>query len=119
MPIGRGYTPVAPLAGADLVRLLYLDEAGTNPTHPHACAAGVLIDGDQDWPEVDRRIVALIEKHIEPERRLGFVFHATDIYHGTGYFDRRKARWKERERSSHRFGDDPNRAVDSGYFWRL
>jgi hypothetical protein len=87
----------SPLAGNDFVRLLYLDESGTNPSHPNVVVAGVLIDGDKDWPEVDQRIVKLIEKYVEPARRLGFVFHATDIYHGSGYFDRRKPQWENHD----------------------
>jgi hypothetical protein len=73
----------APLRGHNLVRLVYLDEAGTDRSASFMCVAGVLVHGDIEWPEVDRRLVALVEKHIPPEDRLGFFFHATDIYHGS------------------------------------
>jgi hypothetical protein len=79
------------------VRLIYLDEAGTDRLNaPYLCVAGVIIHGDNEWPEVDRRIEALVDKYIPPERRYGFAFHATDIYHGTKEFDRRKPEWADR-----------------------
>lgn len=91
-----GHRPLfAPLLGHNLVRLVYLDEAGTDVRAPVMCVAGVIIHGDEQWPEVDRRILALIDKHIEPDRRPGFVFHATDIFHGARYFDRRKPEWAD------------------------
>jgi len=42
--------------------------------------------------------LALIEKHIPQEDRLGFYFHAKDIYHGARYFDRRKPEWASEEK---------------------
>jgi hypothetical protein len=89
---------VAPLAGDNLVRLLYLDEAGTEFRAAFLAVAGVLVHGDHQWPEVDRRIVALIKKYIPEPDRLGFVFHATDIFHGSHYFDRRKSEWDSTEK---------------------
>jgi Protein of unknown function (DUF3800) len=81
----------APLLGNNLVRLLYLDEAGTDKNSPWMCVAGVLTHGDRQWPEIDARILALIDKYILEPDRDGFVFHATDIFHGSGYF--RRERW--------------------------
>jgi hypothetical protein len=84
----------APLLGHNLVRLLYLDEAGVDHTAPIVGVGGVLIHGDRDWAAVDLHIRALIDKYVvEPELRAGFIFHAKDIYHGTKYFDRRLPRW--------------------------
>jgi hypothetical protein len=60
--------------------------------------AGILVHGDQQWPEIDRRIGLLVEKYIPESDRLGFVFHATDVYHGSRYFDRRKSRWNSEEK---------------------
>jgi len=78
------------------VRLIYLDEAGTDHKAPVVGVGGVLIHGDRNWPEVDAYIRALIDKHIEPAYREGFVFHAKDIYHGSKYFDRNKPEWADR-----------------------
>ena len=54
----------APLLGHNLVRLIYLDEAGSDRQAPFLCVAGVLVHGDSQWPEVDRRIEKLIEEYI-------------------------------------------------------
>jgi len=89
----------APLLGHNLVRLTYLDEAGIDRDATVVCVAGVIVHGDNEWPEVDRRIVALVEKYIPEADRLGFFFHATDIFHGSGYFDRREPKWADFEKS--------------------
>jgi hypothetical protein len=57
-----------------------------------------MVHGDFEWPEIDKRIAALIEKYIPQSDRIGFFFHATDIFHGSGYFDRRKPEWDDREK---------------------
>jgi hypothetical protein len=85
---------IAPLFGQNLVRLIYLDETGTTSRATFLSVAGVILHGDYEWPGVDERIVALIERYIPEPDRLGFVFHATDIFHGSGYFDRRKPEWE-------------------------
>jgi hypothetical protein len=86
------------LLGTNLVRLLYLDEAGIDRRASALCVAGVLVHGDAQWPQVDRRILDLIEKYIPGKDQLGFVFHATDIFHGSRYFDRRKPEWSDENR---------------------
>ena len=83
----------APLSGRNLVRLLYLDEAGTTRSATFVAVSGVMVHGDHEWPEVTKRIDALIERHVPALDRPGFIFHATDIFHGSGYFDRRKPEW--------------------------
>lgn len=88
----------APLLGHNLVRLLYLDEAGTDFKSPHLCVAGVIVHGDKEWPEIDRRINALVEQHIPEKDRIEFFFHAKDIFHGAKYFDRRKPEWKDQDK---------------------
>jgi hypothetical protein len=87
------FSGFAPLLGHNTVRLVYLDEAGTDFKAPILAVAGVLVHGDYQWPEIDKRICALIDQFIPEPDRPGFVFHATDIYHGSGYFDRRKPDW--------------------------
>jgi Protein of unknown function (DUF3800) len=49
-----------------------------------------MIHGDKQWREVERAIDNLIATYIPEDDRLDFVFHATDIYHGSRYFDRAK-----------------------------
>jgi hypothetical protein len=88
----------APLLGHNLVRLVYLDEGGTDFKAPVLSVAGVLVHGDFEYPEIDKRILALIDKFIPEQDRLGFCFHATDIFHGSRYFDRRKPQWDSLEK---------------------
>ena len=91
--LGKPAWERAPLLGHNLVRLLYLDEAGTDRGASTLVVAGILVHGDRDWPEIDKRISALIEKHISIADRPGIIFHATDIFHGSRRFDRRKPEW--------------------------
>jgi uncharacterized protein DUF3800 len=89
----------APLLGQNLVRLLYLDEAGTDFKVSHLCVAGVLVHGDLQYLKIDQMFDGLSSMYIPPrDRILGFEFHASDIYHGSGYFDRRKPEWAEARR---------------------
>ena len=53
----------APLLGHNLVRLLYLDESGSDHQAPVLNVAGVLVHGDKEWPEIDRRVLLLIDKY--------------------------------------------------------
>jgi hypothetical protein len=88
----------APLLGHNLVRLVYLDEGGIDRKAPVLTVAGVMVHGDRQYPEIDARILKLIEKYIPAQDRPGFVFHATDVFHGSNYFDRRKPEWDSPEK---------------------
>jgi Protein of unknown function (DUF3800) len=90
----------APPPEQNLLRLLYLDEAGIDRGASHICVAGVIVHGDHEWPEIDRRIAALIDKYIQASDQLDFVFHTTDLFHGSEYFDRRKPEWTRDIRNS-------------------
>ena len=48
--------------GDDLVRLIYLDEAGiSNPAHePFLVVAGILIHGDKQWKLIEGDLVNLV-----------------------------------------------------------
>jgi hypothetical protein len=87
------------LWGHNLVRVVYLDEAGTDYKVTHLCVAGVIIHGDWHPQKIDQMFYGLESIYIPArDRRLGFHFHATDIFHGSGYFDRRKPEWPEARR---------------------
>lgn len=79
------------------VRLVYLDEAGTTSAANWVAVAGVIVRGDVQWREADQRIALLVDKYIPEGDRAGFIFHATDIFHGARYFDRRQPQWSTRE----------------------
>jgi hypothetical protein len=78
------------------LRLLYLDEAGISAHEPALCVAGVMVHGDHQALGVEQKLDELIAKYIPEKDRGGFVFHATDIFHGSGYFDRQK--WSRESR---------------------
>ena len=78
------------LLGHNLVRLIYLDEAGRSRNEPVVCVAGVLVHGDYQSAAVEEEIEALVNEYVPPDDREDFFFHATDLYHGTKYFHRER-----------------------------
>ena len=73
------------------MRLIYLDEAGIKHNEkedPILCVAGVILHGDNQWKEVEKAISAVVSDWLPPADREGFIFHATDLYHGSRYWDR-------------------------------
>jgi hypothetical protein len=81
----------APLRGSRIMRLVYLDEAGiSNPAHePYLVVAGVIVDADRKWKELEAYFRQLAISTFPDDDPYRFVFHAKDIWHGTGAFDRR------------------------------
>src|SRR5713226_3021381 len=82
----------AELDGGKPVRLVYIDESGLSIHESVLVVAGVIIHPDTQWRRLEAHIAGLIEKYVPPEHRSGFVFHAKDLFHGTGRsaFDRRR-----------------------------
>jgi len=77
------------------VQLVYLDEAGiSNTAHePYVVVAGVIVNADKKWKELERHFLALTEELMPdyvPFYGRQLIFHAKDIWHGTGLFDRQK-----------------------------
>ena len=62
------------LAGHQLVRFVFLDEAGISKHEPYAVVAGVMVHGDTQVIPLEEHLNALIQKHIPEENRDGFVF---------------------------------------------
>jgi hypothetical protein len=80
-----------PLAGSRIVRLIYLDEAGIHfneDKDPILCVAGVIIDADNQWKDVEAALNRVAFDWLPPPDNMGFIFHTTDLYHGSGYWDR-------------------------------
>jgi hypothetical protein len=84
--------------GCNLVRLLYLDEAGSDFDAPTLVVAGVIVHGDREYPLIEAAFSALKDHYLPPEDRDGFIFHAKDIYHGSRYFHRAKLEWPRERR---------------------
>jgi hypothetical protein len=77
------------------VQLVYLDEAGiSNKMHePYLVVAGVIVNADQKWKHLEQHFLALAEEltpDFVPYYGKQLIFHAKDIWHGTGLFDRKK-----------------------------
>lgn len=79
------------LSGDNLARFIYADETGISDKDQMVLVAGVIIDPDKQWKYVAEYIDELIVRYVPKEHRRGFVFHAKDLFHGTGrsVFDRR------------------------------
>jgi Protein of unknown function (DUF3800) len=88
----------------NVVKLVYIDEAGISNTihEPYLVVAAIVVNPDKQWRDLERyyddlanELFADFEQHpdVDPYR---FVFHAKDVWHGNGAFDRRK--WKLQER---------------------
>jgi hypothetical protein len=75
------------------VRIAFLDEAGRSAGEPIITVAGVIAHGDRDYRRLEEALRSLAAKEIPPQDRNGFVFRAADVFHGSGYFDRRK--WQQ------------------------
>ena len=72
------------LDGECLVRLVYVDESGISANESIMVVAAVMIHADSQWVPVEQHIGQLIEKYVAKEDRRGFVFHATELYFGSG-----------------------------------
>lgn len=73
------------LDGEYLVRRIYCDESGTSG-QGILVAASVIVHGEIQWKPLEEHIRDLIDKYVAEEDRLGFVFHATDLFSGSGVF---------------------------------
>ncbi len=74
-----------PLAGDQLLKFVYLDEAGSSACEPVSVVAGVIVDGDRQWKRLETRLTEISDSYCPDRKR---IFHAKDIFHGTKDFDR-------------------------------
>ena len=89
-----------PTAGDEIVRLIYMDEAGTsNPEHePYLVVASAIVHADRQAKHLESELRRLREKHC-PDAPKGFAFHAMAIFNGESgnkYFSREK--WPKEKR---------------------
>jgi hypothetical protein len=71
------------LDGDNLVRFVYIDESGIS-NEPVLVVAGVLIDADSQWKAVQQYLNELVSQYVLEEDRPGFIFHGSDLFHGSG-----------------------------------
>lgn len=84
------------LDGENLVRIAYLDESGRSRNEPTIVVAGVIVHGDRTYRRLEDAIRDIAREELPDGDSHGFIFHATDLFHGSRYFDRRK--WPEEQR---------------------
>ena len=74
------------------MQLVYMDEAGiANPKHePFMVVAGVLVNADQKWKALEQHFNELAAEFVPDYEGGKFIFHAKDIWHGEGIYDREK-----------------------------
>lgn len=80
----------AALRGDKVVRVAFLDEAGTsNPAHePWITVSGIVIDADKQWNQIESHLVELADELAPPGKRDGFIFHAKELLNGGKIFPR-------------------------------
>jgi hypothetical protein len=63
----------------------YLDEAGLGDPkkEPVVCVAGVMLH-EKQWKATSIKLSELVAKHVPREYQKRFIFHAHDMFHGTG-----------------------------------
>lgn len=72
------------------MRIAYIDEAGTSASEPVTLVVGAVINADTQVIEIESYLSALRKKYINDTNDDAFVFHAKDIFHGSGYFSDRE-----------------------------
>jgi hypothetical protein len=87
-----------PLKGDQLVRLVYLDEAGIgNPKQePIVVVGGIVVNADREWKALERYLIDMADEFAPAKHRHEFIFHAKDVFHGGGFFPR--SRWNKEDR---------------------
>jgi hypothetical protein len=82
-----------PLEGRKVVRFVFVDEGGISRDEPFAVVAGVFVHGDEQLIPLENELERLKQKHIPKEDQKGFVFHAKDIWSGTGKVFKDREKW--------------------------
>jgi hypothetical protein len=67
------------------MRVAYLDEAGVGnvDAEPFTVVAGVIVSTALQWRTAQRWLHDIVKRNIRKDEQQGFVFHATDLFHGT------------------------------------
>jgi hypothetical protein len=82
-----------PLEGRRVVRFVFIDEGGISRDEPFAVVAGVFVHGDEQLIPLEKELERLKQKYIPEEEQKDFVFHATEIWSGTGKVFKNREKW--------------------------
>jgi hypothetical protein len=88
----------APLCGENLVRIAFLDEAGRSRHEPIIVVGGILVHGDRTYRKLVARFDEIAAAFLPEADRNGFVFHAKDIFHGSGHYFKDRDTWPRSRR---------------------
>lgn len=91
------------------MQLVYLDEAGvSNEAHePFLVVAGVIVNPDRQWRDLEAHFAKLSKKYFKQHDGEPIVFHAKDIWHGSGPYPRDKWPLRKRVKLMHELADVP------------
>lgn len=67
-----------------LVRFVYVDESGISVNETTLVVADVIIDADSQWSRVAQHLDQLVNEFVPYGQRNDFIFHATELFHGSG-----------------------------------
>jgi hypothetical protein len=87
---------MAPVCGENLVRIAFLDESGRSQREPQLVVAGISLHRDRSYRKIEEALRQLVTDVIPYGDQGGFVFHATDLFQGSRYFNRE--RWPRERR---------------------
>lgn len=94
-----------------IVRFAYVDEAGLGSVErePLTVVAGVLLHVDNQHEALSRYLLDMADDLVGPVRPLNFHFHAKDLWHGAGFFNREKWELSKRLEILHHLSEIPTK----------
>jgi hypothetical protein len=81
------------LVGDNLVRFIYVDEAGTSAKEPVSVVVGIVIHGDKQWKSTTSSVAEVLEV-VPTCYKPGFIFHAKTIWGSDKY----RLNWSQNDR---------------------
>jgi hypothetical protein len=82
-----------PLEGRKVVRFVFIDKGGISRDEPFAVVAGIFVHRDEQLIPLEDELERVKQKHIPKEDQKDLVFHATDIWSGTGKVFKDRNKW--------------------------
>jgi hypothetical protein len=71
------------LEGENVAKFVHMDEAGISHGEPYCVQVGVIVDADEQWKALERRLIVLTGELVPKEFWPGWVFHAHKVFHGS------------------------------------